>query len=235
MFFDLHAHSSGISPCCRMNAEQVIDVAKEAGYDGIVLTNHYQSSYMKGSSPADFAARYYAEYENAAKYGESVDFLVFFGVEVTMNKHGGAHMLLYGVDRDFLLNHPDLYDMTQEELFAAVHGAGGVMVQAHPMRGNKNVLLDPLFLDGIEINCHKVYPDGSHIEELTAIAGSNGLILTCGCDYHADAPRPHGGTVLPDHITDSTDLARFLYETDRIALRVEEPNETGAREVLYLR
>ncbi len=235
MFFDLHAHSSGISPCCRMTAGEVIATARDAGYDGIVLTNHYQKSYLRGASPEDFAKRYLAEYEEARKIGQTLGVQVWFGIEVTMEAHGGVHMLLYGVDAAFLTATPTLYEMTQEELYSAVHGVGGVLVQAHPMRGGRNVLLDPVYLDGVEANCHKVYPDGVHYEALSAFAAENGLMMTCGCDYHADAPRPHGGTVLPDDLSDSAALARYLYATDHITLRLEEPNETEAREVLFRR
>jgi histidinol phosphatase-like PHP family hydrolase len=44
MLIDMHAHSSGISTCCQIPYDKVIDTAKENGMDGIVLTNHYQKN-----------------------------------------------------------------------------------------------------------------------------------------------------------------------------------------------
>ena len=38
MLVDLHTHSSGISKCCRIPIEQVVEEAKNVGIDGIVLT-----------------------------------------------------------------------------------------------------------------------------------------------------------------------------------------------------
>jgi len=66
MLFDLHAHSSGISHCCRIPAEEVIHRALAVGLDGIVLTNHYQDlrNYFNGGSCDDFARRYVAERYN---------------------------------------------------------------------------------------------------------------------------------------------------------------------------
>ena len=42
MLIDLHAHTGGISKCCRIPADKVVQAAKDVGLDGIVLTNHYQ-------------------------------------------------------------------------------------------------------------------------------------------------------------------------------------------------
>ena len=37
MLIDLHAHSSGISKCCRIDAEEVVREAVRIGLDGICL------------------------------------------------------------------------------------------------------------------------------------------------------------------------------------------------------
>ena len=55
MLIDMHAHTSGISTCCRIPAPDVIKAALDAGLDGIVLTNHYQRSYVKDGDAAAFA------------------------------------------------------------------------------------------------------------------------------------------------------------------------------------
>lgn len=47
---DLHCHSSGISKCCRIPYTQVIDEAKQAGIQAIVLTNHYVKENVVNSS-----------------------------------------------------------------------------------------------------------------------------------------------------------------------------------------
>ena len=58
MLIDLHAHSSGISKCCRIPIERVIKEAKRVGLDGIVLTNHYQKNYVTDGDYAAFIRRY---------------------------------------------------------------------------------------------------------------------------------------------------------------------------------
>lgn len=234
MLIDMHAHSSGISTCCQITAEEAIAAAREAGIDGIVLTNHYQKHYIKDGDAPAFARRYADEYERAAAYGAQLGFPVFFGIEVTMALHGNAHMLVYGVASDFVLRHPTMYEYPQDELYRLVLAEGGALVQAHPLRKNVNRLLDPILLDGVEISCHPLY-EGTHLDELTAFAADHGLILTCGGDYHADTHRPHCGMYMPDTLTDGREIGAYLRRVDAVRLCVQEVDARDAHDVAFVR
>ena len=59
---DLHSHSSGISKCCQIDGKQVVEVAKKVGIAAIVLTNHYQKSYIENNKVKEFARKYVEEY-----------------------------------------------------------------------------------------------------------------------------------------------------------------------------
>lgn len=233
MLIDLHAHSSGISKCCRIPIEQVIEEAKRVGLDGIVLTNHYQKNYVTDGDYPAFAARYIAEYEYAASLVRDTDFRMFFGIEVTMEKYPGVHMLIYGVEPAFLTAHPTLFDYTQEELYYLVCEVGGFLVQAHPMR-RQNRLLDTRFLDGIEISCHPLY-EGTHIDELTPIAEKAGLILTAGGDFHADTHRARCGVYLDDSFTTAKQIADYLATTPDVKLCVQEVDSRESYDVTFCR
>ena len=222
MLIDLHAHSSGISQCCRIPYSAVIDTALQTGLDGILLSNHYHKGYVKDGDYAAFARRYTAEFRLAKAYGEEVSCKVFFGAEVTMERYGGAHLLLYGIDEEFIEANPTLFDLTQEELYRMVKSAGGCVVQAHPYR-NKPHLLDLRYLDGVEVNCHPLYGK-SDFADMVEIAKSNNLLLTCGGDYHADTYRPKCGTLLPDHLTDGVSIGSYLLSAPSITLCIHEPN-----------
>lgn len=224
MLIDLHAHSSGISKCCRISFEEVLRQTLSAGIDGVVLTNHYQKSYISDNNVAAFANKYISEFYAAKQYGKQIGCKVFFGIEMTMEKYPGVHMLLYGVEPDFLLQYPALFDCTQEQLYRTVKARNGVMVQAHPFR-NGTAVMNTDFLDGVEINCHPLYKK-SYAAELTAIAEKNRLILTCGGDYHADTYRPKCGMVLPDNLESNLDLGLFLSSDKEKELYVQEPNST---------
>ena len=233
MLIDLHAHSSGISKCCRIPAEQVIAEARAVGIDGLVLTNHYQKNYVSDGDYAAFARRYIAEYEYAAGLVAGTDFRLFFGIEVTMEKHPGVHLLIYGVDTDFLTANPTLFDCTQKELYHLVREAGGILVQAHPMR-REDRLLDTEYLDGIEISCHPLY-EGTHIDELTPIAARAGMILTAGGDFHADTHRARCGVYLDEGITTVKQLADHLAMTDEVSLCVQEVDQRESYDMTFCR
>lgn len=234
MLIDLHAHSSGISPCCRMDAAQVVEAAKNIGLDGIVLTNHYQKEYVKGGDCAAFARRYVEEYRYTKACGEKIGCKVFFGIEVTMEQYGGVHLLIYGVGEDFVLQNPAIFDCSQKNLYRLVRDWGGALIQAHPMRKGKNVLLDIQYLDGVELNCHPKY-DCTHLQELSALAKENGLILTAGGDFHADTHRPLCGTSLPDGMDATTELGTFLRTTSTIDLQIQAPGDTQSHRLTFTR
>ena len=221
MFLDLHTHSSGISRCSRLTAPQMLDLAAQAGLDGIVLTNHYVKSYVADGDALEFAHRYLAEYEYTKKCAEERGLTAFFGVEVTASYDPRVHLLIYGVPQAFLLEHPTIYDEPLETIAALVHEYGGALVQAHPYRANCTVQ-NPACLDGVEISSHPLYRF-SYTEELVEVARQTGLILTSGGDFHGDADyRPRCGSYLPDSCTEES-LGEFLRTTDSIRLRVQEP------------
>lgn len=233
MLIDLHAHSSGISRCCRIDAEEVIRTAKGIGLDGIVLTNHYQKNYVTDGDYDAFAARYMREFEHARDFGAQLDFHVLFGIEVTAERYSGVHLLIYGAHESFLTKHPKIFDASQEEMYEIAHENGAVLIQAHPYR-RQDRLLCPAYLDGVEISCHPLY-EGTHLDALTRVAEENGLILTCGGDYHADTYRPYCGMYLPDSITEGRALGSYLASAEKVCLAVQEVDGSNPFDVLYRR
>ena len=173
MLIDLHAHSKGISRCCQIDGKDMVLVTKNAGMDGVILTNHYDKNYLVDENDVDnFAKRYVDEYYYVKEEGKKIGFKVFFGIEVTMAKHNNIHMLVYGVDPSFVLKYPDLYDYTHQELYEIVHKHNGILIQAHPFRKGIDVLLDLKYLDGVEANCHPLY-DATHVNKLARNAKNN--------------------------------------------------------------
>lgn len=231
MLIDMHAHSSGISHCCLLPYDKIIDSSLARGINGIVLTNHYQKSYAKDGNYLAFAKRYTSEYKLAKAYGEKVGFKVFFGVEITMEKYGGTHLLVYGITESFIEENPTLFDLTLQELYTLVKKVGGIVVQAHPYRRVKN-LLDVKYLDGVEVNCHPLYLN-SYFEDMLKIATDNNLLLTCGGDYHADTYRSKCGVYLPSQINSSEELVKYLTTSTSIKLCIHEPNTQQPYDYLY--
>lgn len=233
MLIDMHAHSSGISTCCQIDGKDMVVVAKNAGMDGIVLTNHYTSHYLLDENDVDnLAKRYVDEYYYVKKEGEKIGFKVFFGIEVTMSKHNDIHMLVYGVEPSFVIKNPRLYDLTQKELYELVHKHNGILVQAHPFRKGIDVLLDLKYLDGVEANCHPLY-DATHINKLNKIAKENKLLLTCGGDFHNDTHRAKCGVYLSDNLKDTFEIVSYLKSINQIKLCIQEVKEFTTYDYIF--
>lgn len=223
MLIDLHAHTKGISRCCKADTDTVIKEAQSRGIDGMVLTNHYQKSYFANSTEADFVKAYIAEYKSVKSLAEERDFRCFFGIEVTMEKYPKVHMLIYGVAPRFLEENMGICDLTQSELFNLVKKNNGILIQAHPFR-NGTTVLDPAFLDGVEISCHPLYKK-SYCEVLIPLAEQNSLCITCGGDFHADTYRPTCGMYIPDDIKTESALAEYIKNKKGIVICHHEPYE----------
>ena len=222
MLIDMHTHSSGISECCQLDIYGIVDAAKNAGLDGIILTNHYHSEgYLDYASQADYVEQYIKEYEIAKAYGEKVGLRVFFGIEVTAEFMERIHLLIYGVTEDFLRNNPEVYDLSLKALYELVHENGGILVEAHPFRHDCPIL-DTSYLDALEINCHPLYKT-THFEDVKAGALKGGVKLTCGSDYHGDTEyRPFCGVYYPDEVKSIDDITQYIKNNFQIKLRVHE-------------
>ncbi len=232
---DLHAHSSGISTCCKCSFQEGIAAAKAVGIGGVVLTNHYTESYVVDGDYDQLARRYLEEYGKAKEYGESVGFKVFFGVEVTAEQYEGIHLLAYGVPERFVTEHPRMCHYSQKELYDSVHSYGGILIQAHPYR-RKDRLMDLQYLDGVEISCHPhLRYGGSFRKEMAEIAAKAGKLLTCGGDYHADVKyRPNCGVFVPEDLADGIELKDYLVSEPNLTLRVHEPGGDW-EDIIYTR
>ena len=84
------------------------------------------------------------------------------GVEIRLEPNE-EDFLIYGIDEDFLFQHPDLCFLSQEEIYHLCHSCGALFYQAHPFR-ELCVPREPEFLDGVEYNQRP--NSGNHNEKL---------------------------------------------------------------------
>ena len=233
MLIDLHLHSSAISTCCKISLEDGLTLAKEMGMDGAVLTNHYVKNYVKDDDYAAFARRYMEECKRAVTLGKALGMPVFWGIELTPEYNPKVHLLIYGVGEDFLLRYPTLFDWDLPTIYQRVKEAGGILIQAHPFRYGEH-LQELRYLDGVEVNCHPGCAD-TYLERVYRIADENGLILTCGGDFHKDTVRPLCGMYLPDDLADSKAVAEYLKTASEFTLCVQEVGQENVKKVTYQR
>lgn len=213
--YELHCHSSNCSACARTDSRDMVHKYKEAGYAGFVLTDHF----IFGNSAVDKTLPweermqcYYDAYLAAKEEGDKIDFDVIFGIEHAYGH--GKEFLCYGIDLDFLLNNPDIPNITVDEFVSRVHNYGGLIIQAHPYRErgyiDSSVLPRTDLIDGIE-----VYNAGNKPHENVAalqLLNDIGSIAVSGSDFHGwpDEPANRAGIASGVRIKNSTDLINVL-------------------------
>ncbi len=210
---ELHAHTSGISLCAKMNPIEVADRYIEAGYSSIVLTNHYVAyNFTDGSTWEENIERYLAPIYEMREYAKG-RLNVLAGAEIH-NFENCNDYLIYGIDEDFLRTHKNLHLLKVSEIYAVVRESGALMVQAHPFR-NAMTIVNPDFLDGMEVFNGTPTPGHEARLDIANIwAKRYGLIRTSGTDFHGniypDSPIVSGGIITDIPITTPEQLLHTL-------------------------
>jgi hypothetical protein len=133
--YETHLHTSGISKCAVSRGADYIAGYIDKGYSGIIVTDHYYNAYSdlpKNLPWKEWVNRFCRGYEETKEEGYRQGLDVFFGWEETFD--GCDDYLIYGLDKKWLLEHPESRFWTRGEQYKAVREAGGCVVQAHPFR-----------------------------------------------------------------------------------------------------
>jgi predicted metal-dependent phosphoesterase TrpH len=193
MYLDLHLHTSAYSPCSVMSPDELMIAAKNAGLDGVCVTEHN---------------RIWSR-EEARELSRKHGLAVLRGVEITTT---GGDVLVYGMDEV-----PE--DLVSPALLKRkVDEAGAVAIAAHPFRGFlifgfgtleldvESAMDNPTFahVHGLEV-CNGLVTDDEN-RFAAQVAEALGLIKIGGSDAH----RPLGvGTCVTefeDRIEDEKEL-----------------------------
>ena len=132
--YETHLHTKESSSCGVSRGREYIQRYKDLGYTGIIITDHF----FNGNTRADrnlpwkkWVQEYCRGYELAKEEGLRRGFDVFFGWEESLD---GNDYLIYGLDKEWLLAHPEAAHWTLKEQFDEVTRYGGCVVLAHPFR-----------------------------------------------------------------------------------------------------
>lgn len=151
--YETHLHTKEASACSILSGAEQARLYKEAGYAGIIVTDHFFNGNTAIPSDLPWEERvdlFCKGYENAKEEGDKIGLAVFFGWE---SCYRGTEFLIYGLDKEWIKKHPDMLSWSIEEQYYKVHEAGGYVVHAHPFRIRpyiKEVRLFPEFVDGVE-------------------------------------------------------------------------------------
>ncbi|MDY0287336.1 MAG: PHP-associated domain-containing protein [Sphaerochaeta sp.] len=183
--YETHLHTEEASACAQSWAKDYIKPYKEAGYSGIIVTDHFFNGNTNIPSSLGWEERVSLlcrGFEHAKEEGDLQGLSVFFGFEAA---YGDDEYLIYGLDKQWLLSHPQIMDWSREQLFKEVERMGGCMIQAHPFRERDyldSIILYPHLVHGIEVGNNE--NDAEHDRKAFAYAQAHDLSMSCGNDIH---------------------------------------------------
>lgn len=183
--YETHLHTYEGSLCGRSHGEDYVPYYKALGYDGIIVTDHF---YLGNTRPdrslpwEDWVHEFCAGYRNAKAAGDKEGLKVFFGWETS---YSANDFLIYGLDENWLMKHPEVTEWDEAEQFKNITAAGGMVIQAHPFRVRpyvETLRLQPFHCEGWEIGNANNPPE----QNLLAYryAKNHHMHMTSGSDIH---------------------------------------------------
>ncbi|MBR7092858.1 MAG: PHP domain-containing protein [Clostridia bacterium] len=217
--YEMHCHTSEVSGCARVPAAESYRLHRDAGYHGIMVTDHFFTAALDalaGPLWADRVDAYLAGYRNM-KRAAAPDFSVLLGLEFRFAGSVNDY-LVFGVTPELLAASTDLdrYDHAQLRAFADAHDL--LIVQAHPFRDGCTPD-DPAFLDGVEVYNGNLWHQHNSLAQ--AYAERYGLIQTSGSDFHQPHMLARGGIRTDRPIRTERELVALLRSGDYELVRAE--------------
>ena len=209
--YETHLHTFPVSQCAKADAIESLAVYKEMGYDGVFITNHFLDGNInleiRDKSYEEQIEFYFSDYERAKAAEKEIGIKVFCGVELT---YKGTDFLVYGLDKEWFLSHPEIMDMKKSYELTFFMEQGALVIQAHPYREAgyiDHIRLFPRCVHGVEvINASRKDEEN----EMAAIFAKHyGLLEFAGSDNHSGAAKNHfAGMESDTPIVDELDFVK---------------------------
>lgn len=214
MKIDLHVHTKEISQCGHMSAKETVQRYKNAGYDCIVITNHFNSdtaAHIEKTTGADFFEKYREAYLLAKEEGEKAGLTVLNGYEIRFEESYSDY-LVYGMSDDIAKDYKNLFTLRSKEFSKIAFDNGFLFYQAHPFRNGMKVTT-PGFLFGIEVkNGNPRHDSRNDIAEIWA--NKFGLHKIAGSDCHQQEDVGVTGIITDKAVYDIDSLVSVLRADD---------------------
>lgn len=183
--YETHLHTSPVSKCARQSVRENLEFYKALGYDGVFITNHFLDGNIDIDKEVPYEEKiefFYSDYYEALKLSEEIDIKVFFGTEIS---YRGTDFLIYGLDKEWFLAHPEIMDMKKSEELPYLASHGAFVIQAHPYREDghiDHIRLFPRAVHGVEV-INSSRPEFENMMA-DAYADAYGLFKIAGSDNH---------------------------------------------------
>ena len=193
-----------------LSTAQAVELYHRAGYDAIVITNHFNSTsrkWFEENGGVDYLRSYFDTIRQGVELGKKRNLLVLGGFELRFDLNANDY-LVYGMTEEMCQEYEKLFAMTPGEFKAFADERGILFYQAHPLR-NGITVTPPEHLFGIEVlNTHPRHDSRNDIA--LAWAEKYGLHKIAGSDCHQTAD-VGTSAIFTDHpVRNTADLVHVL-------------------------
>lgn len=201
---EMHLHTCHSSACGQLTARQIVDAYVDAGYSGLVLTDHYNRDTFRflnvdTSKPGKHFDAFLTGYRELARIGERRGLKIYRGAEVRFDGSENDY-LLYGYS-DSLLQDPEaIFTMGVEHFYKLVQADGALLMHAHPYR-NGGMPTSHETLDGVEVLNMNIQQNNRN-EMALHFAIQHNLLKISGSDCHSNIHVGKGG-ILVEHLPEN--------------------------------
>lgn len=222
--YETHLHTAQASACGHSKGADYISFYKEKGYTGIIVTDHFLNgnTSVPASLPWEERINLFCQgYEDAKKEGDKQGLQVFFAWEC---RFGPDEFLVYGLDKDWLLAHPDILEWDHITHYHEIKKAGGLVVQAHPFR--ERDYLDKIELHPFQCDAWEVANAGNpaYQDRLAyRYAKAHNIPMTAGSDIHRIGENIMGnfyGVAFDEPLTSIQDYVTRIKSTKGYQLQI---------------
>lgn len=203
---ETHIHTNIGSSCGKVSPAEIPWLYKNAGYDAIVITDHYAEETI--TTYPKSADAWLEGYRMARDAGKEAGIKVFLGMELRVKSLGIEDFLVYGLDEAFIKKNDKLYLLPLPDAFAFLDSCGFLVYQAHPFR-DENVVQNPRFMHGIEVYNGKLRQENNN-EKAESYAKKHSLMQIAGSDFHRYEDVGTGGIYIDKGIETEQEFAAYL-------------------------
>lgn len=232
--YETHLHTTAASACAKSAGSEYISFYKGLGYDGIIVTDHFFNGNCRVPKNLPWEERvdiFCSGYEDARAEGIRQGFKVFFAWECRFD---GDEFLVYGLDKQWLKNHPDMLGWDHTTHYEKIKADGGLVVQAHPFR--ERGYLSEIYVHPHQCDAFEVANSGNTFEQdrmAYRYAKEHDITMTAGSDMHHVGRTDNGlvyGMEFDRPLDSITDYVCRIKNNSGFSLHVPQENLTWKKD-----
>ncbi|MDD6573344.1 MAG: PHP-associated domain-containing protein [Thermoflexaceae bacterium] len=209
--YDLHVHTSEVSPCGQMNVHEVVDAYLEKKYDGIWIANHFHKEFLERTLEMEWKEKidfYLQPVREARKYAVN-GFFTGLGMELRFLSDPNDY-LIFGLTEELLYREAKEWLYMDLESFYKRYKDELIIIQAHPNREDSSYPADINYLHGMEaINTSPRHDSGNEKTQKILILNP-WMIPTAGSDSHRPEDVGRSGILTLEEIKEETQLIQVF-------------------------